>query len=68
MSTEKTAIPNDWEHTNNPHYYSYNGLIVKLIEQEKGMVELRARDKNHTRHSVKAEGLREAMKKMEARL
>lgn len=68
MSSEKQAIPNDWEHTKTPGCYCYNGLTVKRIEQSAGKVELVTRDRHHTRHSVLAEGLHEAMKKMEARL
>ena len=68
MSTQKTAIPDRWEQANRPDFYRYKGMMVKSVEEEEGMVELLARDRHHTRHSVRAEGLREAMKKMEARL
>ncbi|NGP76300.1 hypothetical protein G3570_06630 [Balneolaceae bacterium YR4-1] len=68
MTTKEKWFPEDWEYSSAPNLYYYNGLKVKRVEQDQGKVELITRDRNHTRHSVLAEGLREAMKKMEARL
>ncbi|NGP76306.1 hypothetical protein G3570_06660 [Balneolaceae bacterium YR4-1] len=68
MNKKKGQFPDGLDYATVPDHYYYGEILVKRIDRGNGMIELVARDKNHSRHSVLARDLREAMMKMRIEL